>query len=243
MLRRPFPERRSMRPSSSTCKKLVDPVDRRLSRNDPVGHIGQPDEGIDIVQLGGVDQRGQHRPGLGAALAAGEQMIPSVPEAMGRMLRSTVFESISRRPSSEKARQPCPMIERVAARFGECRLGRDLAQDRSFMSASSDARMDLVSVWRTARRSAALLTADPRLDGVGLGDLLDNGGREGRTGRFVDRHEPSPCMGEAKGQHRFACSTGVSFVGGIAIHLQDALERRRAGRRSRGPIDWLRRHR
>ena len=69
---------------------------------DDVGEIG---EGIDAAELARLDQRGDNRPMLAAAVGAREQSILAI-ERYGRMLRSTTLESISMRPSPMKRVRP-----------------------------------------------------------------------------------------------------------------------------------------
>jgi hypothetical protein len=46
-----------------------------LARDDLLQRVVQPGEGVDLVQLGGVQQGGEDRPGLGAAVIAGEEAV------------------------------------------------------------------------------------------------------------------------------------------------------------------------
>ena len=50
-------------------------IDLRAAGDDALEHVGEVGLGIDLMQLGGVDQRGQDRPPLATAARPGEQRV------------------------------------------------------------------------------------------------------------------------------------------------------------------------
>jgi hypothetical protein len=118
---------------------------------------------------------------------------------IGRMARSTVFVSSSRRPSSKKQDQPSPVIERIA--HGLCQSGTP-----------GDA-VDLYGepqVHRLDNRATALLTCQPAIFGGLAADFGFNRIERGDTQQgFLDQRrlrgdldlvELSPRVGPAEGQ-------------------------------------------
>ena len=75
------------------------------SRYDAFAYIGEPSQWIDIVELRRLNQGGDDFPMPPAAVGAGEQGVLST-ERTGRMARSTVLVSSSRRPSPRNRISP-----------------------------------------------------------------------------------------------------------------------------------------
>src|SRR6266478_4389076 len=80
-------------------------VDFGFARDDAFEDIAQISERLDIVELCRLDQRGNNRPAFGPAIRTGEEMVLGA-SLIGRMVRSTVFESISTRPSLRNTPSP-----------------------------------------------------------------------------------------------------------------------------------------
>lgn len=68
-------------------------------------YVGEVGLRIDAVEFASLDERGDDRPMLAAAVRAGKEGILAI-ESNGRMVRSTMLESISIRPSSMKRVRP-----------------------------------------------------------------------------------------------------------------------------------------
>jgi hypothetical protein len=82
----------------------VDPA-LRVALDDAGDDVGDIGLRIDVVELGGLDQGGEDRPVLGAAVRAGEQGVLAG-QSQGADERSTVLLSISMRPSSRNRVRP-----------------------------------------------------------------------------------------------------------------------------------------
>lgn len=76
-----------------------------MALDDAADDVGQIDLRLDIVQLTGLDQRGQPRPVLGAPVGPREEVVLA-PERQGPDGASTTLESSSMRPSSRKRVRP-----------------------------------------------------------------------------------------------------------------------------------------
>ena len=84
--------------------------------DDPDDDVSEVELRIDVAEFARLDQRGDDRPMLAAAIGAGEQRILPV-QGDGLMLRSTTLESISI-GLVDKPGEAFPAGERVADRLG-----------------------------------------------------------------------------------------------------------------------------
>ena len=64
-------------------------------------HVLEIGEWLDVIELGGGDERADSRPALSTAIGSREEVVLAS-EAIGRMARSTVLVSSSMRPSLRK---------------------------------------------------------------------------------------------------------------------------------------------
>src|SRR6266702_7336199 len=86
--------------------------------------VGQVSVRLDVNQLAGLDERGDHRPVFGATVGAGEQSILSVQRKGTDAAFDDVVVDLDTAVLEEQA-QPLPARERVADRRGELGLLAD----------------------------------------------------------------------------------------------------------------------
>jgi len=103
-------------------QQLIDAA-LRVPGDDAADDAGDVGLRVDVVELGGLDERGEDRPVLGTAVGPGEEAVLAA-EARGRMERSTMLLSSSMRPSSRKRVRP-PAGQGVEDRLGELGLLAD----------------------------------------------------------------------------------------------------------------------
>lgn len=89
--------------------------------------IGQPGLGIDVVELGGLDQRVDHRGSLAAAIRAAEQPgLPAKWHAAQRTFGGIVGEADS--AVVEEADEGVPAAQHVVYGFGQIVVARELGE-------------------------------------------------------------------------------------------------------------------
>ena len=106
--------------------QLVESVDR-MACDHAFEDVAQPGRGFDPVELGGFDQRAEHRPAMTATIAPREQMVLAAErdrpdgalDRIGVELDSTIVE---------EAREGLPPAKRVPDGIGERTAGRDQAE-------------------------------------------------------------------------------------------------------------------
>lgn len=192
-----------------------------MAGDDPGEGVGQVSERIDVVQLTGLDQRGDDGPVLGAAVGACEQRIFSVErDRTDRTLDSVVVELDT--AIIDEARQALPARERIADGLGELALLADQGElcVEPLLESNGKRPAFLLPDEATLLGAAA---ADVLLDRVELGDVLERLARNGRGtggGQFV---EVTPHVRPAECKLNVA-PLGEPAIASIAINLEDPLE-------------------
>lgn len=192
-----------------------------MALDDAGDGVGQVGLGVNVVELAGLDERGDHRPVLGAAIGAGEE---SVLAGQGdgtdrsfHRVRIDLDGSVL-----DEAGQALPPGLRVADGLGQLALLADGPQaglEPGLQGFEQGPGPGL------ARRATILggSTADVGLDGVERHDPLQHlaGDRRGAgDGQFI---EGSADMGPAEGELHIAL-LGQRAIAAIAIDLEHASE-------------------
>ena len=114
-----------MRRGIDPGQQLVDPIDW-VALGEAGEHAAEIRQGIDGVELAGLDQRGQGRPMFGSAVGAGEQgILPGQRQRPDRALDGVGVDLDA--AVVEEAGEAEPAAERVADGFGQGGLLRDLS--------------------------------------------------------------------------------------------------------------------
>src|SRR6516164_3058633 len=209
-----------------------------MTVDDPHDRVGEVGIGVDVVQLAGLDQRGDDRPAFRAAVGAGkERILAREGERPDRSLDRVGVDFDP--PVVEEADETVPVREPVADRLGELALA---AQERKLFAqpwlelGDNRARPFLAGGASFVRLAAA----DVGLDPIERGDALQ--GLVGDRRAFGDGAlvETAPQVRPAEGERDIALARERP-ISGVAVDLKDALEagemRDRLRRRAVGRVD------
>src|SRR6185312_3502135 len=185
---------------------------------DDVGEVGL---GVHVVQLAGLDQRGEHGPVFGAAVGAGEEVVLAAEgeradgalDDVGVDLDAAVVEEPS---------EALPAAERVADRL------RELALLAEGLKPGLQPRLQGLDEWAASRLPlvAPLVrwtAADVGLDLVERLDPLDGFHGDRRRAGGGQLVELAPHVRPAEGE-RHRVPAGELAIAGVAIDLQHAAE-------------------
>lgn len=95
-----------------------------MSHDDGAECRGQPDVGIDAVELAGFDQRRDDGPVLGTGIVTGEERIFSVERNRTDGPLDSIVVDLDA-PIGQEQLEPCPVFGNVAQRFPDRSLRRD----------------------------------------------------------------------------------------------------------------------
>jgi len=136
-------------------QQLVQAIDSHLAGDDPFQGIAEPSLGIDVVELGGVDEGGKDRQvSPPRALSANNAFLRV--KATDFIERSTTLESTSARPSARNTISPDQWFSIYRhALLNEYWL--DVSSTSSVRRLFSSAMIGALSACRTLRRISALV--------------------------------------------------------------------------------------
>lgn len=215
-------------------EKIVD-TGLWVAVDDPGKDVGEVSLGIDSVELGGFDQRGDDGPVFAAAIGTGEERVLAI-EGNGA---DRTFDNVGVDLDAaivDESGQPLPAGEGIADRFGKlCFLAdeRELVREPGLELVCDGAALILADGTAFIGGQAA----DVRLDPVECCDALEGFAGDGRWTCGGQLVEAAADMAPAEGElHRIALGQGT--VSGIAVHLQDAGEAIEMGEWPLGLAVW-----
>src|SRR6478609_3520283 len=202
-----------------------------MTVGDPGEDVGQVRERVDIVQLTGLDQRGDSGPVFGAAIRTGEQRIfPVERDGADGAFDGVVVELDA--AIVDEARQAFPARQRVADGFGKFAL---LADQAKFCPQPRFKGIDERSTFLLPDSATfvAAVATDALFDGVERGDMLERFAGNRRRSGGGELIEVTPYMRPAERKADLA-AIGQLTVAGITIDLQNSLEALEVGDRPLG---------
>ena len=160
-------------------------------------HVGEPGLRIDIVELGGGDQRVDRSGAPAAFVGAGEGPVVS-PERNGPQLAFGGVVRHAKAPVIEEAGEGVPAVEAVVDRFVVSLFLESRARCSRNQVSSSMISGRLRS-WRTRRRSCGMRPLISRSMANSDIDALDRLGCDRRLAEPRQIEELAPCMRPARG--------------------------------------------
>jgi hypothetical protein len=163
-----------------------------MAGDETLEHVAEVRKGLDVVELGGLNQRRHDSPTARSAIPSGEERVPSGQYQGPDLPLDGVCVELDAAVVEETG-QALPAGERVAHGFGKLTLTGDAAK---LLLQPRLERLDEGTALFLANELAFLggLTMDLGLDGIECGDALQCLGGDRRAGRFLHVEEPAAKM-------------------------------------------------
>src|SRR3954468_18190209 len=203
-------------------QQLVQPIDRRASRDHPLEHIHQIGVRVEIVQLRRVDQTGQDRPGPSPAVTASEECIlpTKCNRPHGPFNRVRVHLDP---PILQEHGETGPVAEHILDRLNQARPARKLDQgghQPRFQSLQDRLRLGLPDGAPLGGAAAP----DPRLDRINLAQGGNDVARKRGMGGLVDGDNLATGMGQTDRELDLGMTAGQPLVAAVPIDLENTFE-------------------
>lgn len=215
-------------------QEFIEPVDG-MTVHHALKNVGDIGVGLDVVELGGLDQRADDGPAVPATVAAGEQMVLA-PESDGT---DRAFDRIGVEfdaPVMQEPGQGLPTGERIADRLGERAASGDLRE--LGLQPGAQFGHERAGVLPTRGKPIGRrLPADLRLDGIEFADPAQRIGGNRRSGGLRNVIELAPGVRPARGENDIAFARQL-LEAGIATDVLHVGEVLKMCHRALGSAGW-----